>query len=87
MFADVRAQTKQDRDHWLSEKDNVQTSLMSKKQGDAQEAYRANEKARLLMDTTQNNIQDMRTQTQNYFANRTMKLQDEQRWLSQIEEV
>jgi hypothetical protein len=52
MFADVRAQTKQDRDHWLSEKDNVQTSLMSKKQGDAQEAYRANEKARLLMDTT-----------------------------------
>ncbi len=40
MYADMKAQTRLEREKWLNEKEDVQTSLVSKKQGDAQETFK-----------------------------------------------
>jgi len=39
------------------------------------------------MDTNMANMSDYKTQTQNYFATKEMKLLDEQKWLQEIEQV
>ena len=87
MQAQLKSKILIDRQTFLQEKDNIQTSLKSKVVEDAQENFRFAQRKQHHVDANIQNADKKYTQTQNHFAARNMQLQDEQRWLQQINEA
>ena len=88
MQADAKTiQKKLARRERTHERENVQTSLLSKKQQDAQENFKMNQRKHELHESTQQNRAKNMTQTQNFNTTRTIQLQDEINWLREIRET
>jgi len=87
MHSDVNAKVKQEKDEKMREKDNLQTSLKSKKEDDANENFRFNQRQMKLKDAFTANFQDFQNAVQVSSINRHMRLQDEQKWLQQLSDI
>ena len=70
--------------NFVKEKNNIQTSLKSQVVETAQENFKFAVRTQGMKDATAQNQENKYMQTQNHFATRNLKLQDEQKWLQQI---
>lgn len=87
MHADRRKMKQQEHEEWIQERDNVQTSLISKKQQDAQEQFKQNQRKSELLQSVQANQAVNLMQTQNFKSSRNNQIVDELNWLQEIKEA
>ena len=84
MQATIKSKVIMDRQTFVQEKDNIQTSLKSQVVETAQENFKFAVRKQGIQDSHAQNMNNKYMQTQNHFAHRNLQLQDEQKWLQQI---
>ena len=87
LSAQVKAGVAKEREEWIKEKDNIQTSLKSKKDDDINERIRMNIRKDALTEMFTKNLADTALQTTAVINERNTKLADEKLWLSEIKEA